>query len=109
VQNGSTGVVRVNQPLDREDTRLYTLVSSHMKSSLKGTRAEGVHGGCQGQPAPRQGGHQALHSYTVKKASSFPVPMPLTKLTKVFPPKESLFSGIPVGDGKMANLFLQCT
>jgi hypothetical protein len=23
----STGVVRVNQPLDREDTRLYTLVS----------------------------------------------------------------------------------
>ncbi len=39
------GVVRVNQPLDREDTRFYTLVSSHMKSSLKGTRAEGVHGG----------------------------------------------------------------
>ncbi len=44
----STGVVRVNQPLDREDTRLYTLVSSHMKSILKGTLAEGVHGGCQG-------------------------------------------------------------
>jgi hypothetical protein len=58
----STGVVRVNQPLDREDTRLYTLVSFHMKSSLKGTRAEGVQGGCQYQPAPGQGGHQALHS-----------------------------------------------
>jgi hypothetical protein len=42
------GVVRVNQPLDKEDTRLYTLVSSHMKSNLKGTLAEGVHGGCQG-------------------------------------------------------------
>ncbi len=44
----STGVVRVNQPLDREDTRLYTLVSSHMKSSLKDTRAEGVHEGLSG-------------------------------------------------------------
>ncbi len=44
----TTGVVRVNLPLEREDTRLYTLVGSHMKSSLKGTRAEGVHGGCQG-------------------------------------------------------------
>jgi hypothetical protein len=40
------GVVRVNQPLDKEDNRLYTLVSSHMKSNLKGTLAEGVHGGC---------------------------------------------------------------
>jgi hypothetical protein len=59
---GVHSVVRVNQPLDREDTRLYTLLSSHMKSSLKGTCAEGVHGGCQGQPAPGQGGDQALHS-----------------------------------------------
>jgi hypothetical protein len=33
-----------------------------MKTSLKGTRAEGVHGGRQGQPAPGQEGHQALHS-----------------------------------------------
>jgi hypothetical protein len=44
LKKGSPGVVRVNQPQDREDTRLYTLISSHLKSSLKGTRAEGVHG-----------------------------------------------------------------
>jgi hypothetical protein len=83
-----------------------------MKSSLKGTLAEGVHGGCQGQPATGQGGHQALHSHKFlhckKKVSRFPVPaagMPLTKLTKLFPARESLVSGIPAGDGKTANLF----
>ncbi len=29
-------------------------------------------------------------------------------LTKLFPARESLVSDIPVGDGKMAKLFLQC-
>jgi hypothetical protein len=28
---------------------------------------------------------------------------------KLFPARESLVSGIPAGDGKTANLFLQCT
>ncbi len=50
----------------------------------------------------------------------FPSPagMSLTKLSqggnydviyKLFPSRESLVSDIPAGDGKMANLFLQCT
>jgi hypothetical protein len=49
----------------------------------------------------------------------FPSPagMSLTKLSlggnydviyKLFPSRESLVSDIPAGDGKMANLFLQC-
>jgi hypothetical protein len=44
----------------------------------------------------------------------FPSPagMSLTKLSldgnTVFLPRESLVSDIPAGDGKMANLFLQC-
>jgi hypothetical protein len=28
---------------------------------------------------------------------------------KLFPARKSLVSGIPAGDGKTANLFLQCT
>ncbi len=56
------------------------------------------------------------HSYTVKKVSGkFPPParMWLTKLflvgnIKLFPSRESLVSDIPSGDGKTANLFLQC-
>jgi hypothetical protein len=41
--------------------------------------------------------------------------MSLTKLSpgagiiKLFPSRESWVSYIPAGDGKMANLFLQCT
>jgi hypothetical protein len=58
--------------------------------------------------------------YTVKKRFViFPSPagMSLTKLSlggnndvvyKLFPPRESLVSDIPAGDGKIVNLFLQC-
>ncbi len=50
-----------------------------------------------------------------KELAIFPSPagMSLTKLsgrekTKLFPPRKSLISDIPAGDGKMANSFLQC-
>jgi len=44
---------------------------------------------------------------------SAPARMSLTKLSwaviiKLFPPRESLVSDIPAGDGNIANLFLQC-
>jgi hypothetical protein len=51
-----------------------------------------------------------------KELAIFPSPagMSLTKLslggkkTKLFPPRKSLISDIPAGDGKTANSFLQC-
>jgi hypothetical protein len=54
---------------------------------------------------------------TVKKVIVSPSPagMSLTKLSpwaetiKLFPPRESLVSGIPAGDGKNNKLFLQCS
>jgi hypothetical protein len=54
--------------------------------------------------------------YTVKKVSHFPVPQPgchwpnslWTGKTRLFPPRKSLISDIPAGDGKTANSFLQC-
>jgi hypothetical protein len=48
---------------------------------------------------------EAPPQYTVKKVYIFSRPQPLTKL---FPARESLVSDIPAGDGKTANLFLQC-
>jgi hypothetical protein len=44
-----------------------------------------------------------------KKVSDFasPAGMSLTKLTLAA--RESLVGGIPAGDGKIVNLFLQCT
>jgi hypothetical protein len=39
-----------------------------------------------------------VSNYTVKKGNDFPVPA-----------RESLVSDIPAGDGKVVNLFLQCT
>ncbi len=58
--------------------------------------------------------------YTVKKVREFPVPSrdDITKLspggnndviTELFLPRGSLVSDIPAGDGKLVNLFLQCT
>ncbi len=50
-----------------------------------------------------------------KKVCSFPcrdVPnqtLPWPGIFTLFPPRESLVSDIPAGDGKLANLFLQCT
>ncbi len=51
-----------------------------------------------------------------KRLSIFPSPawMPLTKLSLAgnnlnFPSSESLVSDIPAGDGKIIDLFLQCT
>jgi len=51
-----------------------------------------------------------------KELAIFPSPagMSLTKLsgwekTKLFPPRKSLISDIPAGDGKTANSFLQCS
>jgi hypothetical protein len=57
-----------------------------------------------------------MSTYTVKKRLAifpFPVGMSLTKLfldriIKLFPSRESMVRDIPPGDGKMANLFLQC-
>jgi hypothetical protein len=54
--------------------------------------------------------------YTVKKGKRFsrpPAGMSLIKLSLaaknlIFPARESLVSDIPAGDGKIANLFLQC-
>ncbi len=54
--------------------------------------------------------------YTVKKGYRFSSQdgMSLIKQTLagnnlIIPPKESLVSGIPAGDGKIGILFLQCT
>ncbi len=55
-------------------------------------------------------------SYTVKKGQWFSGPQPGCHLSnspwpgiiKLFPPREILVSDIPAGDGKTANLFLQC-
>jgi hypothetical protein len=54
--------------------------------------------------------------YTVKKGYRLSSPKPGCHLRnspwagiiKLFPARESLDSDIPAGDGKMANLFLQC-
>jgi hypothetical protein len=58
--------------------------------------------------------------YTVKKASRFPSPagISLTKFSlggnnyviyKLFPPRESLVSDIPAGNGNIEKPFLRCT
>ncbi len=58
-----------------------------------------------------------VYSVHIKKSMVFPSPagMSLTKLfclwvgiITLFPARESLVSDIPAGDGKTANLFLQC-
>jgi hypothetical protein len=50
--------------------------------------------------------------YTVKRLAIFesPVGMSLTKLSRAesFPAQQGEFGDIPAGDGKTANLFLQC-
>ncbi len=54
--------------------------------------------------------------YTVKRVSHFPIPsrdvtdqtLSGREKTKLFPPRKSLISDIPAGDGKTANSFLQC-
>ncbi len=53
-------------------------------------------------------------SYTVKKISRFPVPSrDVTNQTlpgrEDLTYRESLVNDIPAGDGKIANIFLQCT
>ncbi len=59
----------------------------------------------------------AVMVHCKKKVSDFPAPSwDVTKQTlpgrkyivKFFPARESLVSDIPAGDGKIANLFLQC-
>jgi hypothetical protein len=53
-------------------------------------------------------------TYTVKKVSDFPIPSRNIRMSgrrdagKGFPARESLVSDIQAGDGKIANLFLQC-
>ncbi len=55
-----------------------------------------------------------LH-YTVKKVIDIPIPsrdvsnqtLPEREQITVLPARESLVSGTPAGDGKIANLFLQ--
>ncbi len=58
--------------------------------------------------------------YTVKKLFDIPVPsrdatyqtLPIggnnLYITSLFPPRESLVSDIPAGDGNIGKLFLQC-
>ncbi len=61
-------------------------------------------------------GEIELGSCTVKKVRGFPglqpgchLPnSPWPGIIKLFPPRESLVSDIPTGDGKTANLLLQC-
>ncbi len=48
-------------------------------------------------------------SYTVKKGIDFPVPGPDVTYQTIPGRRASLNSDIPAGDGKIANLFLQCT
>jgi hypothetical protein len=51
--------------------------------------------------------------YTVKKGYRFSRPQPgchvpnstWPRIIKLFPPRESLVSGIPAGDGQIINLF----
>jgi hypothetical protein len=58
----------------------------------------------------------AFYTYTVKKGLRHSRPQPGCHLTnypwaeifKLFPPRESLVSNIPAGDGNVANIFLQC-
>jgi hypothetical protein len=58
----------------------------------------------------------SLLTYTVKKVTDFPVlsrnvinrTLRGPEIIKLLPARESLVSDIPDGDGKMANLFLQC-
>jgi hypothetical protein len=49
---------------------------------------------------------QVFLTYTVKNCLPFSRPWPV--IIKLFPARESLVSDIPAGDGKIANLFLQC-
>ena len=60
---------------------------------------------------------QAVHCKKMLMIFPSPAGMSLTKLSlggnydviyKLFPSRDSLVSDIPAGDGKMANLFLQC-
>ncbi len=48
-----------------------------------------------------------LFVYTVKKFIVFPVPT-RDVTNQTLPGRESVVSDIPAGDGKTANLFLQC-
>ncbi len=60
-----------------------------------------------------------LGPHCKKKVGGFPVPnresrchqpnFPWPKIIKLFPGRESFVSDIPAGDGKITNLFLQCT
>ncbi len=56
---------------------------------------------------------RTLLSYTVKKGSPFSRPQPgchwlNSPWAGIFPPRESLVSDIPAGDGKIVKTFLQC-
>jgi hypothetical protein len=60
--------------------------------------------------------YEFLASALLKRVSHFPVPsrdvtdqtLSGREKTKLFPPRKSLVSDIPAGDGKTANSFLQC-
>ncbi len=68
------------------------LVNYHMDTlSGIGYRSEHIH---SGYPC------KLVDIYTERKG--------YTLWEGIFPPRESLVSDIPAGDGKMANLFLQC-
>jgi hypothetical protein len=51
--------------------------------------------------------HFPVHSRDVTY-QTLPGNSPWPGIIKLFPARESLVSDIPAGDGKMANLFLQC-
>jgi hypothetical protein len=82
--------------------------------------SESVFDELQSQHRPTQWNHRTADEAVLKKVhckkrlAIFPPPagMSTTKLSLVwnkFPARGSLVSDIPTGDGKIANLFLQCT
>ncbi len=52
--------------------------------------------------------HTSLGWCTVKKVNGFPVPAGIMSLIKLSLARESLVIDMPAGEGKIANLFLQC-
>ncbi len=94
------------------DTSVSSSPISLVRSSLKPEPEPAL-------PEPAKVGlFYCIHCKKMLMIFPSPAGMSLTKLSlggncdviyKLFPSRESLVSDIPAGDGKMANLFLQCT
>ncbi len=51
----------------------------------------------------------ARESWTDRTSMNYKRLLDTVQIIKLFPPRKSLVSDIPAGDGNVANLFLQCT